>query len=423
MAGRLELATTGLIDQWLTGEPSHSLFLSRFRRHTPFSIASVETPFDGNPVDFGRTVSCRIPQNKGDLIRNMTVKITLTDPSPDNFGKNDNYYPPSVCSHMVEYADLVIGNQVIQRLTGEFIYIYNQLWHNSDDVEQSIYFLNGHGNFLTYSDRTYTYYMDLPFYFHRNSSLAIPSCALTKQLVEVRLTLRPFSEMLFMGGALVAPDSTVATGEIRNLSLDTEMVFLGEEERAYVMSRPMEYLITQLNVSQFDIKDGETERAVLLKFQGPVREMFFVSQSAYAEEKNLPNNYNTIKRVQLRFNNEVVFDRDTKYLTWGVPFRRHVNQPSDESYVTTEIDDEDPSNVYGAGLFSHRVKSDFGMYSFARNPQSPEPSGHVNFSRIAHKMLTVEIVPRFAGYDNKVRVYATTQNILVVAGGVAGLKF
>lgn len=423
MAGRLELATTGVIDQWLTGDPSHSLFLSRYRRHTPFSIASVETPFDGSPVDFGRTVSCRIPQNKGDLIRNMTVKVTLTDPSPDNFGRNDNYYPPSVCSHMIRYADLVIGNQVIQRLTGEYIYMYNQLSHNSDDVEQSVYFLTGHGNFLTYSNRTYTYYVDLPFYFHRNSALAVPCCALTKQLVEVRLTLRPVEEMLFMGGALVAPDSTVATAEIRNLSLDTEMVFLGEEERAYVLTRPMEYLITQLSMSQFDIEDGETERTVLLKFQGPVREMFFVSQSVYAEEKNLPNNYNTIKSAELRFNDEKVFSHDTKYLTWGVPLRHHTNQPSDETYLTAEVNDEDPSNVYGAAVFRHRIKSDFGMYSFASNPQNPAPSGHVNFSRIPHKTLRVEIVPRFPGYDNRVRVYAVTQNILVVAGGVAGLKF
>ena len=68
MAGRVQLAVTGIQDQWLTGEPQFSYFVTLFKRHTRFSTESVEMPFTGDN-SFGSSVECRIPTNIGDLIR------------------------------------------------------------------------------------------------------------------------------------------------------------------------------------------------------------------------------------------------------------------------------------------------------------------------------------------------------------------
>ena len=87
MAGRLQLAITGIQDQWLTGEPEFSYFLMNFKRHTKFAIEAIESPFDGN-ADFDEIIECRIPQNKGDLIRSMMLKFTL--PNPTTPGKSFN---------------------------------------------------------------------------------------------------------------------------------------------------------------------------------------------------------------------------------------------------------------------------------------------------------------------------------------------
>ena len=181
MSGRLRLAATGVQDQWLTGEPQFSYFLMNFKRHTKFSIDILENQFDGD-IQFGSTVECRIPVDKGDLIRNMTLKINLTDPVPDIPGLNDTVWCPSVITHLIEYAELLIGGQPIERLTGEYIYIHQQLNNTSDDIAHTLYFLNCHGNILSYQGG-YTYFLDLPFYFYRNPTLAIPACALTKQIV------------------------------------------------------------------------------------------------------------------------------------------------------------------------------------------------------------------------------------------------
>ena len=391
MSGRLRLAATGIQDQWLTGDPQFSYFLMNFKRHTKFAIDYVESQFDGD-IDFGKVIECRIPNDKGDLVRNLTLKVTLTDPLPDTLG-NNRYWSPSIISHLVEYAELLIGGQPIERITGEYMYIHQQLYNTDDDTKQTLYFLNGHGGTpLTYSGE-YTYFMDLPFYFYRNPTLAIPTCALTKQLVEVRIKTRPLSELVF-GGTPAG-----VTASINKFSLDTEFIFLTNDERNFLMSRPIDYVITQLQMSQFVMKAGENKRSVMLNFSHPVKELFFVSQSEEAVRDNDPRYYNNIKNVELRFNNEVVFNRNSKFLAYEQSLRHHVNAPS----------------------ASDTAK--FGMYSFSLKPEAHYPTGQVNMSRISHKLFTIEVDPINAVDNNNTRVYAVNYNVLRIESGLAGLKF
>src|SRR6056300_1990891 len=391
MAGRLRLAATGVQDEWLTGEPQFSYFLANFKRHSKFAFDYVESQFDGD-IDFDKSIICKIPGDKGDLVRNMTLKITLSDPKPDDGDENDMVWSPSVITHMIEYAELLIGGQPIQRLTGEYIYMHQQLHNTNDDIEQTLYFLNGHGNYLSYADQ-YTYFLDLPFYFYRNTSLAIPTCALTKQLVEVRIKTRPLSELIFGG----APADITAS--IKQISLDTEFIFLTNNEVNFLRSRPIDYVITQLQMSQFVMKAGQNKRSVMLNFSHPVKELYFVSQSEEAVRDNDPHYYNEIKNIQLRFNNEIVFNQDSKFINYEQSLRHHVNAPSAADTAK------------------------FATYSFALRPEVHYPTGQVNMSRIFHKLLTIEIDPVNDVDNNNTRVYALNYNILRIDSGLAGLKF
>jgi len=391
MSGRLRLAATGVQDQWLTGDPQFSYFLMNFKRHTKFAIDYVESQFDGDAT-FGKNITCRVPNDKGDLVKNMTLKVTLDDPTPSG-----DEWCPSVISHLIESAELLIGGQTIEKITGEYIYIHQQLHNTDDDIDQTVYFLNGHGELLSYTGDN-TYFIDLPFYFYRNPSLAIPTCALTKQIIEVRLKLRPLSELI-EGGA-----SAGVNANIKKISLDTEFVFLTELEKSFLMSRPIDYVVTQVQLSKFVMKAGENTKSVMLNFSHPVRELYFVSQSEKAVRDNHPNRYNTITNVKLKFNNETVFDRDRKFLVYEQSLKHHTSPPE-----------------YVAG--TDYKQSEFASYSFALNPEVHYPTGQVNMSRIAHKLLTITINPINGTDNNNTRVYAVNYNILRIDNGLAGLKF
>lgn len=408
MSGRLSLAVTGIQDLWLTGSPQFSYFLMNFKRHTKFSIEHIETPFDGD-LRFGNEFLCRIPHNKGDLIKNMTLKITLQDPGPDiEVGElSGNYlaYVPSICTELLEHIELRIGGQTIQRLTGEYVFMHQQLNNSDDDVFQTLYFLNGHGGFLSYQG-TYTYFLDIPFYFYRHPSLAIPMCALTKQLVEVNIKLRNANEVVFGYPFTPAPPETV----IKNISLDTEFVFLTDDEKGFLLTRPVEQVITQLQMSQVNIEAGLTRKAMMLNFKHPVKEMFFIAQSDAYKNANYSLIYEDITRLQLKFNNQVVFDIDKMFMTYGHVYNNYVNIP----YTTASID------YLGNNTTLYSV---FGVYSFSNSPDKYYPTGQVNMSRIVHKLLDVEIAPYIPEYDVKFRIYATNYNVLRIESGIAGLKF
>lgn len=292
MAGRAQLAVTGIQDQWLTGEPQFSYFVTLFKRHTRFSTESVEMPFTGDN-SFGSSVECRIPTNIGDLIRGMILKVKLGNLTPHQTGSVPSYryyYNIPVGKSIIKYADLVIGGQIIERLTGDYIYMYDQLHSNKDDADSggSLYFMNGHNETLTVSDSYNTFYVNLPFYFHRNPSLAIPVCALTKQLVEVRITFRDidddvsFKYTIPSNGQVIREKTT--EGSIKSASLITDFYFITEDEKNFLLTRPMEYVITQLQKSTIQFKQGELKKSVLLKFTNPVKELTFL-----AKEETGPN--------------------------------------------------------------------------------------------------------------------------------------
>jgi hypothetical protein len=145
--------------------------------------------------------------------------------------------------------------------------------------------------------------------------------------VEVRIKLKPLIRLV-RNISSVDPTDTISdvNASILKFSLDTEFVIVTPEERGYLMSRPLDYVITQVQLAKFKMKAGENKKSVMLNFQHPVKELFFVSQNI--ANGNIPHYYNTIVDAELRFNNEVVFKRGGLFLAYEQALKHHVNAPS-----------------------------------------------------------------------------------------------
>jgi len=488
MSGRLNLAVTGIQDQWLTGEPELSYFLINFKRHTKFSIEAVEIPFDGD-TNYDAIIECNIPRNKGDLVRSMMLNFTLPKPTTENktfevtqsglkyyingvqqdtltlyegstytFNVNtvghpfwfsetpdgrdggviqtpytdgvtgsgaeqgtvtftvpnnapstlyyycevhsnmggqinirDIRYNKSIGSRIIDYADLLIGDQTIERITGDYIYMYDKIHSNKDDIDQTLYFLTGHDNYIAVS-YDWDYKVFLPFYFFRHPSLAIPVCALTKQRVKVRIKFKKLNDVTVTyrrdTNTISSPPSDVSSS-IKKVSLVTDFFFVTEDEKNFLLSRPIEYVITQLQMSQFRFRASETKKSGMLNFKHPVKEMFFLAVSDDVHK------ISPIKHVTMKFNNNEIINADNLMLSYEQPLK------------------------YYTGV----TENNFGVYSFSLNPETYYPTGQVNMSRIAHNLIEIEIDPPNSNYAHKVYVYAVNYNVLRISSGLSGLKF
>ena len=73
--GLIQLSAYGKQDLHLTGNPQISFFKVVYRRHTNFSIESIEQTINGG-ITFGNTIECSVAR-AGDLIHNIWIQIYL----------------------------------------------------------------------------------------------------------------------------------------------------------------------------------------------------------------------------------------------------------------------------------------------------------------------------------------------------------
>ena len=424
--GRIQLAARGVVDQYLTGNPSFTYFLSSFRKHSRFALQAQEVNFDSSSLSFGEDAIARITRF-GDLIRTIYLKVTLPDLPQDSPTSNIGY-TDSVGNAIIEHATLVVGGQTVERITGEYMELYNDI-NVSDSQQTALTKLVGttgtrQGMGAATSSRTFI--VPLPFYFYREPELALPLVSLRYQEVEVHIKFRPLYQLLVnnVGGSNIAaePEYSGASGPgdpdystivMSDINLIVDYVFLEEVERAYFMNTNLEYAISQVQRSTTDITtppSGIFEGNFRLNFHNPVKELFFVIQDKDLVERNSVSgndwfNYTQsstsnlqLENLGLTFNGEDRIKQDVAnalYLQRVQPLDYHVRSPTRSFYT----------------------------YSFALRPSDGQPSGQANFSRIQDVILRLRLGLDSPSVDKIVTVYAISYNIMRVASGMAGVLF
>ena len=402
-SGRVQLASTGIQDTFLTSDPQFTYFLKQYKRHTKFALETLDNSVDGD-IDFGGSLTCFVPR-KGDLIHAAHLRIELSNLYSPSQPTSNIGYTDSIGNAIVDYVDLVIGGQTIQRITGEYMEIYSDLFVNNSQQPALQYLI---GRTLSYTglgkaSSPRLLLIPLPFFFYGNDSLNIPLSAIEKQDIQFRIKLKPLSQLVVNIDNPILPVPSDVVGSILKLSMPIEYVFLSDGEINYMKSRPLDYVITQLQVSRFTMEPEVSSSQMLLQFVNPVKELFVVIQDTNigSDLFNFKNTSNTtvsdqLSSLSLSFNNETRISSDVAtalYMRVLQPLNNHTKAPSRYFY----------------------------SYSFALNPEDPFPSGQVNMSRILSKLLNINTT--YSSFQREVRIYAVNYNVLRVNGGIAGVLF
>jgi hypothetical protein len=78
MAGQVQLLASGPQERFFTIDPDYSYFVKNFKKHSNFSTEFIDID-PPNEADFGKKVRFKIPQNQGDLLKTVSVKMTLPE--------------------------------------------------------------------------------------------------------------------------------------------------------------------------------------------------------------------------------------------------------------------------------------------------------------------------------------------------------
>lgn len=555
MAGRLQIATVGNMDKILSENPEFSYFTSVSNKTTNFAKETIVIE-PNSPLNFGEISTFTIPQNCGDLLQYVTLKFMLPQlpsipggynsygiyfneqiPTDPGFQPVQISYTESIGHAMIEYADLKIGNEIIERITGETLEIYSEIsrtqakqnfiyrtvWKNLHYYPEAAvntgynFFVpvqnpsDPRDYFLLGADTPMTVILDLPFYFSQLSELNIPISSIYKQEISFEIKFRKIEDVIVQwipnnyvdfraygkhdtGPTKPRPEIYPYLKNIKLENLDqnlggvgsghmtADIIFLDTVEKVRLKSTCRDYLMTETQLNSFRIQEelGKVpEDTFNLSFKNPVRELLIVVQRENIFDESPINTNNVINNGSAKefihtgppyvtlfdydnssaLNLEQVLPR-TSYSPTDADNRNrtetiNLNLDNLERFSLTldghEIISKDitDSKFSGTVNFSnHHVRTPqkrkiYG-YSFALNPDNPQPSGHINFSLFKNKQLYIKLFTSEALIGNlvlpgpaapntianptwtdwvvfprNIRVYAKSYNILRVKDGMA----
>ena len=390
-----------------------------------------------------------------------TTTVNVGEATSKSFivkGQNDNASYISNLGHaMIEEISVEIGEQEIDRQTGEWMHIwsklttqpgvqagFNDMVYNYAEGVAPPYTHPVDDNSVSIGGSSYQYgavklYIPLQFWFNKNPGLYLPLLALQYHPIRINLKLRPLSQMIQFydtgcnnNGACANPPE-LELAKIIDLRMYGDFVNLDTEERRRFVSNSHEYLIEQIQYTpNISIPDKTTTATVSLDFNHPLREIIWVIQRDCVGTVNDWFNYsplstflgetgnNTINMLQQALIQLDGYDRfevrDAGYFRLVQPYQYHTNVPTD-------------TFIY--------------CYSFAIRPEELQPSGSLNASRIDSMNLQIALRPdpnptttpsTLPNGDGNpryipprgnahIRVYTTNHNILRIVNGFGGLLF
>jgi hypothetical protein len=278
----MQLVAYGAQDIYLTGNAQITFFKVVYRRHTNFSMESIEQTFNGQ-ADFGKKVTATISRN-GDLIHRVYLQVTL--PEVRTTQESASFRWLNWLGHvLVKNVEVEIGGQRIDKHYGDWMHIWNELTQTAGhqagyanmvgNVPRLTQPVSGSVsssadvNTISAMPQT-TLFVPLQFWFCRNPGLALPLIALQYHEVKINLEFREAADCFWKRGAVATPQLVAA-------SLWVDYIYLDTDERRRFAQVSHEYLIEQL---QFTGDESVTSASnkIKLNFNHPVKELVWVVQ-------------------------------------------------------------------------------------------------------------------------------------------------
>lgn len=401
MSGSLtELAAIGQQDVYLTGQPDFTFWKCGYQQHTNYAVEPVELTFQSAPQG-GRKVTCPISRN-GDLVYEIFVQIQFETLANSNADGGEVYFCDALGHAAIDYVDIEIGGHRHDRWYGDFLEIWSELSDApANEKREKIFKFDSLSERISASadPNGVTCFVPLQFWFNRHRCHALPMIALQYHEVKLHVSFKRESELIIKKAGAQTAASGPGSGMIKDASLLVDYVFLDTAERRMFAQQPHEYLIDQLQfVGSNHIAQGSDTTPILLNFNHPVKEIVWVMQQASKIaagelfDFSAPGGAEPLKKAKLQLNGHSRFeDLSAKYFRILSPYKHHTRIPKRFIYV----------------------------FSFAAHPETYEPTGSCNFSRID----TVTLVLEHQNMTGEARIYARSVNVLRILSGMAGLRY
>ena len=419
---KISLNAIGPQDQYIkTSNTNNSFFRDTYKKHSNFAncLVSIEPTLilknNAGSYKFGETLSFNI-EKVSDLLVLLNIEFQLE--SELNGGnplwEDGTRIVPETLFGLIEYIELVVGDITVQRMTGDWMYIWSHFnnQHEMGNLLDSIYASKfSRSNKRSQTDKDYyTLFMPLPFYFYDSKSSALPLWAIQHQSVKVNLKLRNFS-------TIAASTEVESNYVIRNVRLLGEFVELDQDEKHKFQNMSLEYCIDQVEFCGENLINAKNiNKSMIKKIKIPqynlVNELIWVFRSTPATF--VPN---TFFNYWLDHDgaNRKDHSNNTSILLNGRPinpkfpgdYYRTVNRyEHHNSDIVRKWDFSDDSDKQANCIYCH---------SFSLNPSKVNSNGFLSLEKFNDVELDLKILA--TAYERTALVFVKHSNLIRIKNG------
>lgn len=349
--------------------------------------------------------------------------------------KNESYkyaWIKNLGYSIIDYVDLYIGDLKITRDYGQLIFINDQLT-KSENEKEMLNDLTGNVekliNFDNKKKEEYSLILPLNFWFCKNYSSALPLTNMVYEDVILRFKFREYKNLAYIEKPNlnnVTEDSELEEIENRygqdlfdnskiNIRLIAEYIYLNEDERKYIASRPQKYLIQQNQIYEeiidnqfYNIQENKLNIRIS-NFEHPSKCLIWFFQP-------LEYYYNLDKYTECKFCNFTINDK-SPFDYCGIYLNMNLLVHQDKTFFEYLQPYQHLNNSGIDGVYT---------YWFSLKPLELQPTGNINFSRIKEIMLSLEFnksIP-IKSYDKFIfKCFTINYNILEIENGFVNLIY
>lgn len=412
-----QLASKGVQDAHLSISPETSFFKRTYKRVSNYAIEAIDQTIPSLAWD--KEFVVQVNRN-GDLLSEVWLVVDIKLAALATPGVDNVRWTNALGHAMLKYASLEMGSNEIDRTTSLHMEVIhetqsdmnkdiNELVLRATNAQQLINWTNS-GNTLDTDGNAITQLMvKLPFYFSKARSQAVPVIACQYHDIRVKFSLRKKSELLVYSNASNTTLHATNTGEISQGYLMCNFVYLDSQERRLFAANAHEYLIKNLQVSDYHTKASSGSRvSAAVVFNHPVSAVYWVVQKSsnvtaldyFNFERTAGLGDDTITSATIKFNGSER-ERARGPLYWRA--------------------------LQSSEYFPRTPRKNIYMYSFAQYPCSWFPSGSVNFSRLDNVTLEFTFPTTDANGsaygEAVVTILAENFNVVRFQGGMAAKKY
>ncbi len=412
-----QMASRGVQDSHLSISPETSFFKRTYKRVSNYAIEAID--MDIPTLAWNQERHVPISRN-GDLLTEMWLVINIELVSLLTPGDDMVFWTKCVGHACLKYITLESGSSELERLTGDWMEILNEVGSTididtdelvlrSDSLEQmQEWSLNGN-TCSTDGDDLVQLWIKLPFYFSKARSQALPVIALQYQDLRVKFELRAKADLLIYSNTDNVTLHATERGEIISGNLVCNHAFVDALERRLFASNAHEYLITNIQISNFHEKtSGQANVLCNIVASHPSIAFYWycitdanIARNQYFNWECTPGyGDDGLVAATIKFNGA---EREK---TRGALFYKKVQ----------------------TGLYWPKTPTkNLYCYSFSQHPLLWSPGGSVNLSRID----TTSILMKFKTVDKESNAYGAAQvtiyivnfNILRFQAGLVARKY